>query len=427
MSAFSKRKLIVLALSLLHALFLLGYTWYWLSKPKTYGDEEFLIKWSSAIKRTLFQIDDKPDPSRLLFVDVAGFKQLTDHEDEIFEKKHVITNRQLLGEVLQLAALHGGDSAFVLLDVLLDRPTEDDSLLLTAAESLGDRLLTISAIQEDGSALPPAWPLPHAVASYVTSGGTALKFPLLWHDSLPTVPLAMYQQRHQATFEKKSFGLATLNGAFTLVRPIVEYRVRPADFEVATEMGQQTENYTMLSLGELAEMQYYLPEEEFKAIFGGKFILFGDFTGDGDKHSTLLGDMPGTLILLNTYLNLVHGETLIKPLWLLMLLAGYFLLSWWIISGFNPRRPAFFFHWLQNTKSGHFFASYLNYPLLLMLLTLCSYFLFNIHINILYLAVYLNTFAIVLGNYREGKYDKWLVKLDLPAQQRETEEVKQEM
>ena len=58
---------------------------FWLSLPRTFGDEAFLIKWTSLVKKTLLGLDEKPSPEEFLYIDVSRSKRLVNEIDPLFE------------------------------------------------------------------------------------------------------------------------------------------------------------------------------------------------------------------------------------------------------------------------------------------------------------------------------------------------------
>lgn len=132
-----------------------------------------------------------------------------------------------------------------------------------------------------------------------------------------------------------------------------------------------------------------------------RIILIGNLN-TGDLHATAVGTMPGVLILLNTYLTLDKKENLIKPYLVIILLLSYFLISLDLFSSksFSDRK---FVKIISSKKPGKFFIKILTYIFYLGLTSLIIYFLYNIHINILIIAVYLKTLDSILIYVRRKK------------------------
>jgi hypothetical protein len=114
---------------------------FWLSLPRTFGDEAFLIKWTSLVKKTVLGIDPKPAADSFLYVDVSRSKTIIPAEDPLFEDytgyNHVaITDRAQLAEFLTAVKQYGEDIPLVLMDINFAEPAPQDSLLQAAIDSL---------------------------------------------------------------------------------------------------------------------------------------------------------------------------------------------------------------------------------------------------------------------------------------------------
>lgn len=124
----------VIVFSMVNSLVMLLLALYWLSLPRTFGDEAFFIKWTSLVKKSLLGIDDKPNPDEVLYVDVSGSKKLVETLDPLYEEytglqNRVITNRAHLADFLNYARSYGADIPLVIIDISFEAISPDDSLL----------------------------------------------------------------------------------------------------------------------------------------------------------------------------------------------------------------------------------------------------------------------------------------------------------
>ncbi|PSR13928.1 MAG: hypothetical protein DA408_04070 [Bacteroidetes bacterium] len=173
-------------------------SFYWLGLPYTFGDEAFLIKWTALTKKSLFGIDPKPSPESVLFVDLSESKTTESIPNEFGEindyHRIITTDRQQLASFLEMIVPYRDDVRLVVLDVLLDKPSPGDSILQRTVEKLGDKILGINQLNNEGGIDSTAIHFPNqALANYRSAQGLFLKYPLLLKGHFPTVPLAMYQ------------------------------------------------------------------------------------------------------------------------------------------------------------------------------------------------------------------------------------------
>lgn len=381
-------------LSIANAVFMLFFTYYWLSKPYTFGDEAFLIKWSSLTKKKLLGIDPKPSPEALLFVNIANNKTTITTSGEFFDDSpyhtKVITDRAHLVQFFELLNRHGDDVRLILCDILFEDTTSHDAALQRAFDKLNGKLLTISHLQKDGPYLKPVLNVAHAPATYTATQGMFLKYPLLLSDSLKTVPLVMHEKLDGATFRKGKL-FYTIDGRLSLPAPIVDFKVDSADFRPSTSRSDV--NFAMYPMGTILESVdsnfLGMPEAELAKYFEGKeIVLIGDF--EADVHSTSFGKMPGLLLIFNAYLTLVSGQHVMSAAWIAYLLVSFTFISYRVFSDVRVSKPQWLLR-LFKSKAGQLILNALDEVVLLTLVTLLSYFLFNIHINILILLIYLKT------------------------------------
>ena len=97
------KRLKLIAGSILHAVVLVIATLWLLQQNYTYGDERFVIRWSSIIKKIVFKIDDKPPRNDLLFINTSYDNMLIDRlDDDGFQiGNQVITDREKLAREMR--------------------------------------------------------------------------------------------------------------------------------------------------------------------------------------------------------------------------------------------------------------------------------------------------------------------------------------
>lgn len=382
----SKNRRRIWLFSLGNAIIMLVIAYTWLSLPYTFGDEAFLIKWSSLIKKTLFGFDAKPNPEEVLFVDVAANKTTIPTINEFGEvsnfHRKIITDRQELAQLFAMINRHHSAVRLVVCDVLFEDSTRFDQALEAELQQLGNKVLGVSHLTKDGEYVRPIFDFPYAPATYTATQGMFLKFPLLLQDTLPTIPLAMYQRLNGAAYQRKG-PLLWVNNRLSLPSPIVDFKVRNADFRTGTDLSKS--NYAIYNLGTLLESQEFMTDADQAQFFQGKIIMIGDFADD--LHNTPFGKTPGLLLLYNAYLTLVSRQNVISIAWIFYLVLAFTFISYRVLSDVRVLKP----QWLVKiftSRLGTFILNALDEVFLLTLITLLSYFLFNIHINILILLLY---------------------------------------
>lgn len=281
-----------------------------------------------------------PDTSyaeEFVFVDVSGALRLRPRSDHP-EAVEVVTDREKLGRLLELLSRHPTSYRFIVCDVLLDAETEQDSLLRRVLPAL-PRFLAASTVEVEGEKRvlrQPIFGVEHGVAQVQTSRDLAVRMRKRYvvgdtvYDSLP---LKLHDALHGA--ERPNRWQLPLHTFYVdpLLRPAVGGRVlRSVDSgETVTPEGARGMGTYYMPIEDLlfltqvdSSAQGALADE----FFGDKIVVVGDFA-ERDLHRTVLGDIPGPLLLVNGYLSLREGAGGL-PLPLLAFLFGVF----WAIAFF---------------------------------------------------------------------------------------------
>lgn len=171
----------------------------------------------------------------------------------------------------------------------------------------------------------------------------------------------------------------------------MDFKVRDSGFRVGTNLKEK--NFKIVALGLLLS----LGEEAAADFFKDQIVLIWDFKND--MHATPFGSSPGILLIYNAYLTLEDGSNLVSAWWLLLLLAGFTLISWRIFNDieFTPPR------WLRGlfrSRLAQWVLEAIDEIVLLIALTVLSYFLFNVHVNILVLLIYCKIVDVLWNLFR---------------------------
>lgn len=376
-------------ISFAHAFLLLGFTAWWMNTGFTYGDEQLLIKWSSILKRVVFQIDKDPPKKDFIFINLAYEKALIPRAEGLGNE--VITDREKLAQFFQLVKQHQKQIKFTFCDVFLQGTSENDSLLQSAVTGIHNIVFPTHFDDNDHiEKLDIA--VPTAIADYRMASSGFMKFKLFQSDTLPTVPVLLYEQLNKRKFIYDS-GFWLDHNRPSLNSMIIDYQIR------AHELFEQAE-YPVVTLSELL----LLPEDVLVNEFlKDRFVILGDF--NSDVHDTVFGQTPGTLILINVYLSLAAGQHLISIWWLLFLLAGYLVFS--RIMLFPP--PG------DEDYPASWFGPLLGSATYLAVFSMISYLLFNQHLQVLIITLYINLLRFVIqqrnAKWSKDDFKKWLLEL----------------
>jgi class 3 adenylate cyclase len=124
-------------------------------------------------------------------------------------------------------------------------------------------------------------------------------------------------------------------------------------------------------------------KELFDKSFKNKIVVVGDF-GSNDTHLTQVGEMYGSLILVNAYWSLVNGKHQITWSFVLFWLVIFSVVSYRALYVESLHVPA----WLLPVLRFPLFR-FFDYFWLLLGLSFVSYFLFGVHIHVLVFFLYL--------------------------------------
>lgn len=359
-------------LSVANAIVLLVLTAFWLNTNYSYGDERLLVQWSSILKRVILNIDEDPPKEDFLFINLAYEKALIPTEDGL--GREVITDRAKLAQFFAILRKHQNGVKFTVCDVFLKGESENDSLFASNIKDIKNVVFP-NHHTEDGTPDQLSVEVPQAIADYKMASGGFLKFKLFQDEELSTIPVYMYEKINGKKIADTG-RLYREGEHLSFNSVIIDYQIR------SHEVFEQNE-YPVVNLSELL----LLPEEVIVGDFlKNRIVLMGDF--QNDVHSTILGSMPGTLILLNAYLTLAKGYHLISWTWLSFILTGYLIFSRLMLFPAEPK------HQLQSSK---WLGPLLGSITYLSILSILSYLFFNIHIQVLILTLYITLLRFIVS------------------------------
>lgn len=394
-----KKVWVLLRWSLFHACWLIVLTFFGLRVPHTTDEEMILIKWTSGWKR-MYLKRERPDPARFLFVNIAWEKEAIPRTDAngFMIGTDVITNRKKLASFFDLLNQKPENHKFVILDVRFEEkfsradlakigapiPAQFDSLpvydsLLQASLARTRNYIVSYHADEQGKLKLPVFPFNAGLSDYETTDeGTVVKFSSLHFDTVKTTPLKLYQAVHNKSF-KRGYLFDTMDGWPVLNSFILDHRVILHPWEFA-----DNDYYHHAYLSEILEMPPALVSE----LTRDRIIILGDFE-DRDIHDTIYGPIAGPIILVNAFLAYENHDNRITPGFIFLLLGGYTFISYRCFSQTNFLENILINRLPFPEDVKKVLAGVVDYLLILIILSVVSYLLFNIHLTILLIAIYM--------------------------------------
>lgn len=370
---------------------------YWLSLPRTFGDELIFTKWTSIVKKSLLGFDERPAPDEVLYVDVSGSKMLLELDDPLYEEptgfhRTAITDREQLAAFLNMVALYGSDIPLVLMDISFELPDASDTELQSVIDSFPFPILAARRLGYDGELMPSVIELPTGVANYLSTDYSFMKYPLFLKDTMPSLPLVAWSMTEGKAFSNTRLW-PRMDGRRSLHKPIIDFKIRP--FHLNWKASQDTTGYTLRAMGTLLFEWDFWAEEDIRKLLQNKTIIIGDYYFD--RHQTIFGILPGPLIVHNAYLTLKSDESLIPWSWLLLLYLLFVWISLRSVKEVMERELGGPRKW--KTIIGDLLADSIDETLFLIVATVLSYFIFNIHINVLVVLVFLKVTSYIFGRF----------------------------
>ena len=373
---FKSRGIFLISITL-HTIWMMFLSYLWLNLPYSYESESKIMTVTNILKNVVLGVEEKPDKDSLLFVNISYDKMLIPRYDtDGFESGTVaITDRMALSRFLETIN-ERQEYQFIILDVFFEDSTSYDSMLQAQVKNTKAFILPyhFDGGEERLKSHIKGW---SGLADYNTDFGTFLKYSYIQHDTSRTVPLLLYEKFNKG-YLRKSGPFYTSNGHLALNALTLDFPVRSFDVFTNDDSG-----YSSVHLCELMNT----PPDFINALTKNKIIVIGDFV-DRDLHATLYGTMAGPLIQLNAYLALVNGDHLLTWPLLIFIFCCYMIISWFLLSD----KVLISNRWLEKLKKskwGGFIFDFLKYAFVLVLINIFSYLLFDVHLNVLIIGVYI--------------------------------------
>ena len=377
-----------LAITFFHAVFMLLLTLIWMNSPLVYEDEYFLVRILTLAKKVILNSESKPKPDRFLFINVAYNKELIPHYGEAGEKlgDEIITDRKVLANILKNVSNCKRNSKMVILDVVLESPSKNDSILEYYAHKLGNKLI-VSANENEGKVIAPIINVPYGLASYTTvqegllgvTSDAFFKYQPLKDIDTKNISVKVFENVYKTKIES---GLLwnKENGDFLFKSFIIDQPIRYYDLFLAP----QEKRYPILYANDFN----LLPKEIIQELVKNRFVYVGDFELS-DMHETIYGELPGSLILANQLIALEREEHKIPVLWVIFMLFSFGILTFDAFWQKNSIQIIFFKVFkIKSISKQNNIQSFVKILGSISIIAILSYFIFDISIGILFLVLY---------------------------------------
>lgn len=394
-------------LVLVNTLFLVLYTIALQYGSLTRSDESKFLGWASTFKHNILGIDPKPDEANVIFLDVSKDIVTVDDPDftysgtdSILGAKVIIKDRKKLALLCRELNKNPNSYKYVFCDILFDYTSPDDAVFGPIIAKT--KHLTATNIFENNQYIKPIFKISSGCVNYdLISQSSFSKMPLLYGDTIKSLPILVYENTTGIRVHKKNY-LTYFDKQLAFNTIIPEMYYRPADLRRFDQDGKKA---NFFYLGDVITKRNF-----FNDYLKGKFIIIGDFSGD--KHSTFAGSIPGCIILFNIYLTLLNHAPIFSLVWVLLLLVIYFIISYLMIM-----------HSEKKIKDIHdkihvlFFKKmilkYISFIGILITIDLISYLFYATFISVFYIATYLTFLEMAIDNHKEvlKKTNFYIMKL----------------
>ena len=377
----------------------------WLNQYMILDDEVMLIKLTTGIKNHLLKLKEQPNPDEFLFIDLTWEKALADEKNKDGQVigKRPITNRARIAQLLH-SLNKNKNYKFIILDVFFRDSSNyhDDSLLQAEFNQAKNILIPYHKRDEDNQPDKPIFKTQLALSDYEQDNDQFIKYKLIQGNDFKTTPLVMYENLHpKDTLDRNGYIFHKMGNHLSINSFILNLRIWWDDVENSKEVSGLSSDsinantdttrvkYRKMYFNDL--MIPGLPEEIYDEIIHGntkgKILVIGAFD-EGDMHETIYGQTPGPLILLNAYLAILNKDNLVNWSFILFLFVGFYFISYKCFSN-KDFLEMFLKKAIKKKGIVSKIISIAGYLLYFVLLSIISYFMFNIHLTVLVLSIYM--------------------------------------
>jgi hypothetical protein len=372
-----------LLLSFFNSLLLLFITLLIQYLPYVHPDEVVLLKWYEKINNGLHAKKNNSLGKDIVFVDVSKDLELIAPGDSIFsEAKIPIVNRQALATFFKEAKKNSASYRLLVCDLLFEGYSPNDSLLQCSLNGLKKCLF---AAYEEG-VVDTRIKLPNAQmgnVEYISNNDLFLKGNVYYRGK-KTLPVRMFETQSKFNFRKWK-GIITLNYQLSFRYVVPHYYLQ--DFRSP----QENDYYKKIYLGVLLQQDSFFTSP----ILKDKIIVIGNL--ERDIHKTTIGEMPGAVILANTYLTFKNAHPWFAFHWFFIFFLTFFALSLRLFSGYTSLEEAV--KKLKTKWIRKYVLSFLAGFGILQITNFIFYLYTGVFLSIFYSALYLTCLKFIIEKF----------------------------
>ena len=382
---------ITVAMSITLVLFIINFLW--LQVDFNLTNEDTLIRWESIFKRTTFldrYTNNHKLKDSLLLIDFSNAKRLVKRPGIIGDV--VETDLQKLKYLVNAIRVQGNSHRYIICDLLFD--ADEDSLISEIKKT--ERIVTPYVLTDEGKTEGVleqgvnSGYVGFPISSGPFSSSLLLKYELFAQGNRKTLPVVMYEELYHTKLKPQQHFFIKGDDVMMSNSGILDLRVRPFQLETTGN------NLQVFPIDELLGIISLNDKESFEPLFKGKYVLIGDFKND--LHPTVFGDVPGTLILMNMYYALTKHDNRISLDWILFELSCLFLTCYLLINA-NGYFDTGWLAKLTKSRYGGLISLTLITTLLLWLISISSYFIFDKHLDVIVLVLLLSIGSFIFKLY----------------------------
>ena len=289
-----------------------------------------------------------------------------------------ITDRQMLAQFFERISFFGNRHRFILCDILFEHNSPNDSVLKERLSAVHKIIAPRDKESTGKDYKKLVVDVVSAPAEYITFEGLVSKIRLYSaKDRLKMLPLVMYEEVNDLRVHAGRLGLAYKGNN-------IPWSVYPRYF-----FNTETLKRREIRLKQLVDVLGMGDSSFYEKVLLDKIIILGDF--NKDRHYTFVGRMPGSLVLVNSYLTLEAGLHQLGWGWFLFSIAAFALLVYFEL--FDKKEKAY----LKSRSWRKLFIHLLGLSGKCLLISLISGLLFGVHITIIPVIVYLE----LLRNFKK--------------------------
>lgn len=382
-----------ISISLLHSLFILVLTYFWLNQPIAHDSEEKLITNFSNIKHELLSNNlNNIYTDSLICINTSRSIMVVDRARDFGDI--AIADRNELAYLFETISRYNNHK-YILCDVMFEETSAVDDRLKDAL--ITTKRIIVPEYLYNGSIIKPIFSINSAMVQYHSNvySNQFSKFRVILSDNLKTIPLGMYNEIDQKEIIRRGWFYFDEGKQLCLNSNFIDFRIKNVRRTNTKGLMGNSSNKTVLNYYELTNfnsLNKYRTPSEISELLKDKTILIGSFEGD-DIHNTIYGRIPGILIIYNTYLNLKEGFHIIPISLILILLSIFFTLSYRIFYSIPIKIN--FLNKVNKSSAWVLISTLLSYTVLFGIISILTYFIFGILINIYLIAFYFS--ALDLG------------------------------